>query len=91
MLQALQLGAHGAVAGGSNLYPEQFRILLDAHRRGDLDLASRLQKEIAGRGNAIFDRTGNRSSVFAVIKGGLAAFGLWEPSWFFPSSLARHN
>ena len=39
VLAALRLGAHGCVAGGSNLYPGRFRRLLDAHRAGDAGLA----------------------------------------------------
>lgn len=75
-LAALRLGAHGCVAGGSNLYPGRFRRLLEAHRAGNPALADRLQAEIAELGRGIFPVTGHPASVFPSIKGGLAALGL---------------
>ncbi len=78
-LDSLKLGAHGAVAGGANLYPHLFRQLHDAFATGDTGKAAVLQQEISVRGARIFSATGNPSSVFAAIKGGLAALGLCEP------------
>ncbi len=78
-LDSLKLGAHGAVAGGANLYPRLFRQLHDAFAAGDTSTASALQQEIITRGERIFNATGNPSSVFAAVKGGLAALGLCEP------------
>lgn len=75
-LAALRLGAHGCVAGGANLYPGRFRRLLDAHRAGQTELADRLQSDIAALGRAVFGITGQPSSVFPAVKGGLAALGL---------------
>jgi len=75
-LAALRLGAHGCVAGGCNLYPDSFRRLLDAHRAGQAEAAERLQADIAALGRSIFGITGQPSSVFPSIKGGLAALGL---------------
>lgn len=83
-LAALRLGAHGCVAGGSNLYPGRFRRLLDAHRAGRDGEADLLQAEIAGLGRAIFGITGRPSSVFAAVKGGLAALGLCSPEMLPP-------
>src|SRR5690606_18158360 len=76
---SLKLGAHGAVAGGANLYPSLFRQLHDAFAAGDTATAAALQQEIIARGERIFNATGNPSSVFAAVKGGLAALGLCEP------------
>ncbi len=78
-LDGLKLGAHGAVAGGANLYPHLFRRLHDAFAAGDFGTAAALQREIIARGERIFNATGNPSSVFAAVKGGLAALGLCEP------------
>lgn len=75
----LKLGAHGAVAGGSALYPGLFRRLLDAHHAGDPSGAEFWQREITARGSRIFPATGHPSSVFATIKGGLATLGLCRP------------
>lgn len=84
VLAALRLGAHGCVAGGGNLYPGRFRRLLDAHRAGQPEAAERLQADIAALGRAIFGITGQPSSVFPSIKGGLAALGLCSPEMLPP-------
>jgi 2-dehydro-3-deoxy-D-pentonate aldolase len=83
-LDALKLGGHGAVAGGANLKPALFRSLLDCHARGDLATAARVQAQITRLGNAIFPVTGQPSSVFAAIKGGLASLGLCNPTMLPP-------
>jgi 4-hydroxy-tetrahydrodipicolinate synthase len=85
-LDALKLGGHGAVAGGANLYPAMFRGLLDAFARGDLVEAAGIQSSIAGLGHDIFAITGQPSSVFAAIKGALAALGLCRPDMLPPLS-----
>jgi 4-hydroxy-tetrahydrodipicolinate synthase len=85
-LDALKLGGHGAVAGGANLYPAMFRGLLDAFTRGDLADAAVIQAAIAGLGHDIFSITGQPSSVFAAIKGALAALGLCRPDMLPPLS-----
>lgn len=78
-LAALRLGAHGCVAGGANLHPGRFRRLLEAHLAGRDADAERLQSEIAALGRAVFGITGRPSSVFAAVKGGLAALDLCSP------------
>jgi 2-dehydro-3-deoxy-D-pentonate aldolase len=83
-LDALKVGGHGAVAGGANLYPGLFRSLLDAFTRGDPATAAGMQSVIASLGNEVFPITGEPSSVFAAIKGGLAALGLCRPDMLPP-------
>lgn len=83
-LDALRLGAHGAVAGGATLYPDLFRALMDAFGGGDVAHAERLQQEIRCLGERIFTCTGQPSSVFASIKGGLAALGFCRPDMLPP-------
>jgi dihydrodipicolinate synthase/N-acetylneuraminate lyase len=78
-LHSLRLGAHGAVAGGSTLYPVLFRSLMDAHATGEDARAEQLQEEIRCLGERIFPCTRQPSSVFAAIKGGLAALGMCRP------------
>jgi len=78
-LEALQLGAHGVVGGGANIYPPVFRELQDAFARGDLESARLLQDRITRLGNKLFGITGRPSSVFSAVKGGLAALGLCHP------------
>ncbi len=77
-LDALKLGAHGAVAGGGNIYPKIFRALQDAFDCGDLETATGLQDQITRLGNRLFDITGRPTSVFSAVKAGMAAMGLCE-------------
>ena len=81
---ALKLGAHGAVPGGANLYPCLFRGLLDAFQAGHPSRARELQETIARLGKSIFPITGEPSSVFAAVKGGLAALDLCQPTMLPP-------
>ncbi len=78
-LEALRLGAHGVVGGGANMYPALFQQLRAAHHAGESATAAALQRQISELGNSIFGLTGNPSSVFPCIKGGLAALGLCSP------------
>lgn len=84
VLDALKLGGHGAVAGGANLYPELFRDLWAAFERGEIVTAAGLQVRITTLGKVIFPITGQPSSVFAAIKGGLAALDLCGPTLLPP-------
>jgi 2-dehydro-3-deoxy-D-pentonate aldolase len=79
-LKGLQLGAHGVVGGGANIYPHLFRALQDAFDEADLQSAQRLQDQITRLGQALFGITGRPSSVFAAVKAGLAALGLCNPN-----------
>lgn len=83
-LEALRRGGHGAVAGGAILHPLLFRSLIDAHHHGDSLLADEMQSRISTAGRAIFDLTGEPGSVFAAIKGGLAALGICRPDMLPP-------
>jgi 4-hydroxy-tetrahydrodipicolinate synthase len=78
-LKGLQLGVHGVVGGGANIYPDLFRALQDAFDRGDPPSAEQLQGQITRLGEQIFGITGRPSSVFPAVKAGLAALGLCQP------------
>ncbi len=78
-LDALKLGAHGVVGGGSNMYPQLFRRLLDAWDSGDAAAAERCQARLSALSHSILGLTGNPTSGFATIKAGLAALGLCGP------------
>lgn len=77
-LPALELGAHGAVGGGGNIYPSLFRSLHDAFQEGDTQRAATLQARISRLGRQIFDITGRPTSGFAAIKAAMACLGLCE-------------
>ena len=66
LFDALQLGGHGGVSGGANLFPKLYVKLCEAHRAGNLARAQELQKQIQ-RGSDSFYRIGKYSS--SIIKG----------------------
>lgn len=78
-LPALELGAHGAVGGGGNIYPSLFRALHDAFHSGDLQHAAILQARISRLADQTYDLTGRPTSVFVTIKAAMACLGLCEP------------
>ena len=66
LFDALQLGGHGGVSGGANLFPKLYVKLCEAHRAGNLARAQELQKQIQ-RVSDSFYRIGKYSS--SIIKG----------------------
>lgn len=66
LFDALQLGGHGGVSGGANLFPKLYVKLCEAHRTGNLIRAQELQKQIQ-RVSDSFYRIGKYSS--SIIKG----------------------
>jgi 4-hydroxy-tetrahydrodipicolinate synthase len=66
LFDALQLGGHGGVSGGANLFPKLYVKLCKAHRAGDLARAQELQNQIH-RVSDSFYRIGKYSS--SIIKG----------------------
>jgi 4-hydroxy-tetrahydrodipicolinate synthase len=78
-LAALELGAHGAVGGGGNLYPALLRALQDAFEAGDTAAAALCQARVSRLGEQVFGVTGRPTSGFAAIKAGMACLGLCEP------------
>ncbi len=66
LFDALQLGGHGGVSGGANLFPKLYVKLCEAHRAGNCARAQELQKQIQ-RVSDSFYRIGKYSS--SIIKG----------------------
>jgi 4-hydroxy-tetrahydrodipicolinate synthase len=66
LFDALQLGGHGGVSGGANLFPKLYVKVVEAHRAGNLARAQELQKQIQ-RVSDSFYRIGKYSS--SIIKG----------------------
>jgi len=66
LFDALQLGGHGGVSGGANLFPKLYVKLCEAHRAGNLARAQALQDQIQ-RVSDSFYRIGKYSS--SIIKG----------------------
>lgn len=66
LFDALQVGGHGGVSGGANLFPKLYVKVVEAHRAGDLARAQALQVQIQ-RVSDSFYRIGKYSS--SIIKG----------------------
>ena len=66
LLEALQLGGHGGVNGGANLFPKLYVRLCEAFQSGDLARAGALQNHARRIGDSLY-RIGKHPS--AVIKG----------------------
>ena len=66
LFDSLQIGGHGGVSGGANLFPKLYVKLCEAHRAGNLARAQELQKQIQ-RVSDSFYRIGKYSS--SIIKG----------------------
>ncbi len=75
-LPALEMGAHGVVGGGANFHPRLFCALAEAHAAGDAEAARGFQQEIDRVAGQLYQITGHPCSVFAAVKGALAAIGL---------------
>ena len=66
LFDSLQLGGHGGVSGGANLFPKLYVKVVEAHRAGDFGRAQELQRQIQ-RVSDSFYRIGKYSS--SIIKG----------------------
>lgn len=66
LFDALQVGGHGGVSGGANLFPKLYVKVCEAHRRGNLARAQELQRQIQRVSDSLY-RIGKYSS--SIIKG----------------------
>jgi dihydrodipicolinate synthase/N-acetylneuraminate lyase len=66
LLDALQLGGHGGVSGGANLFPKLYVKLCEAHRSGNIARARELQAQIQRVSDSLY-RIGRHAS--SVVKG----------------------
>jgi dihydrodipicolinate synthase/N-acetylneuraminate lyase len=66
LLESLQLGGHGGVNGGANIFPALYVKFYDAFQAGDIARAQELQKQILRVGDSLY-RIGKYSS--SIIKG----------------------
>jgi len=75
LFDSLQLGGHGGVSGGANLFPKLYVKAVEAHRAGNFDRAQELQQQIQ-RVSDSFYRIGKYSS--SIIKGIKCALSCME-------------
>ncbi len=78
LLDALQLGGHGGVSGGANLFPKIYVNLCQAFQAGDLARAQQLQKQIQRIGSALYRVGKHPSTIIKGIKCTLACLGICD-------------
>jgi dihydrodipicolinate synthase/N-acetylneuraminate lyase len=78
LLAALQLGGHGGVSGGANLFPKLYVKLCEAHRAGDLARARELQKQIQRVSDSLYRIGKHSSSIIKGIKCALSCLGVCD-------------
>ncbi|MDR3457428.1 MAG: dihydrodipicolinate synthase family protein [Verrucomicrobiae bacterium] len=78
LFDALQLGGHGGVSGGANLFPKLYVKLCEAHRAGDLVRAQALQDQIQHVSDAFYRIGKYSSSIIKGIKCALACLGVCD-------------
>lgn len=76
LLAALQIGGHGGVSGGANLFPLLYVRLVEAHRAGKVAEAVELQQAIQRVSDAFYRIGKHSSSIIKGIKCVLACLGI---------------
>ncbi|MBT3198709.1 MAG: dihydrodipicolinate synthase family protein [Phycisphaerales bacterium] len=74
--QAVMMGAHGAVNGGSNMFPEHYVALYEAARAGDQETVDRLQKKVVQIYDTIYHAIDDPSCYVKSVKCSLACLGI---------------
>jgi 4-hydroxy-tetrahydrodipicolinate synthase len=78
LFEALQLGGHGGVSGGANLFPKLYVKLCEAHHAGDLVRAQALQRQIQRVSDSFYRIGKYSSSIIKGIKCALACLGVCD-------------
>lgn len=78
LLESLQLGGHGGVNGGANLFPRLYVKTVEAFRAGDLARAQQLQQQIQRVSDAFYHIGKYSSSIIKGIKCALACIGVCD-------------
>ena len=78
LFDALQLGGHGGVSGGANLFPKLYVQVVAAHRAGNLARAQELQKQIQRVSDSFYRIGKYSSSIIKGIKCALACQGICD-------------
>jgi dihydrodipicolinate synthase/N-acetylneuraminate lyase len=74
----LQMGGHGGVNGGANLFPKLYVKLCEAHRAGNPARARDLQKQIMRVSDSLYRIGRHSSSIIKGIKCALACLGVCD-------------
>lgn len=78
LLESLELGGHGGVCGGANLYPQLYVDTFEAYQNGNLDLAKTLQETILFLSENLYQNQSYRSSYLKGIKAAMSFEGLCQ-------------
>ena len=78
LFETLQLGGHGGVSGGANLFPKLYVKLVAAQRAGNLARAQSLQQQIQRVSDSFYHIGKYSSSIIKGIKCTLACLGICD-------------
>jgi dihydrodipicolinate synthase/N-acetylneuraminate lyase len=78
LFDSLQLGGHGGVSGGANLFPKLYVQVVEAYRAGDLARARELQQQIQFVSDSLYHIGKHSSSIIKGIKCALACLGVCD-------------
>jgi 4-hydroxy-tetrahydrodipicolinate synthase len=78
LFDSLQLGGHGGVSGGANLFPKLYVKVVEAHRAGNLARAQELQKQIQRVSDSLYRVGRYSSSIIKGIKCALSCMGVCD-------------
>lgn len=78
LLDALQLGGHGGVSGGANLFPKIYVKLCETFQAGDVTRAQELQREIQRISTSLYRVGKHPSTIIKGIKCALACLGICD-------------
>lgn len=78
LFDALQLGGHGGVSGGANLFPKLYVSLCKAFQAGDVQRAQRLQQQIQRVSSALYRVGKHPSTIIKGIKCTLNCLGICD-------------
>jgi 4-hydroxy-tetrahydrodipicolinate synthase len=78
LFDALQLGGHGGVSGGANLFPKIYVSLCQAFQAGDIARAQQLQSQIQRIGRSLYRVGKHPSTIVKGIKCTLACLGICD-------------
>ena len=78
LFDSLQLGGHGGVSGGANLFPKLYVKVVEEYRAGNLARAQELQKQIQRVSDSFYRIGKYSSSIIKGIKCALACLGICD-------------
>jgi 4-hydroxy-tetrahydrodipicolinate synthase len=78
LFDTLQLGGHGGVNGGANIFPALYVKLCDAFKAGNIERARELQKQIQRVSDSLYRIGKYSSSIIKGIKCALACRGICD-------------